>query len=486
MFAGVLFGVDAGGLRSKLLSSTARPQIRSLAVLPLANLSGDPQQEYFADAMTEELISELSRISALKVISRTSVMQYKGEKRKPLPQIGRELNVDAVMEGSVLRSGNQVRIAAHVIYAPTDQSLMTETYENDLGDVLKLQREVAEAVTQKVRLKLTAGEKAHLRSAPEVNQEAYDAYLLATSLNRLVPPENEEARSYLEKAIQIDPGLAQAYAVLSWRYLDRGQYRWQSPQEAYPPAKQAARKALELDPNNCPAHAALAWLAERSDWDWAATDREYQVLLELCPSSFGAHADYALYTAWNRRAADAAAEIAKCRELDPLNSEPVWQEAMVHYHLRDYKALIEVSRRFTTSRPTVWLAHYWLGVGYEGSGQVQEAIPEYQKAVDLSQGDQDPTAAMAHAYAAIDRNAEAKKILSEFLRQSKTQYVSPYMIATVYAGLGDKGKAFEYLENAYQEKSSDLPYFLRADLRMDSLRSDPRFQDLLHRMNFPK
>jgi len=173
VIAALLFALDAGGLRNRLLSRSAtQPKIHSVAVLPLTNLSGDPQQEYFADAMTEELISELSRISSLKVISRTSVMQYKGQ-NKPLSEIGRELNVDAVMEGAVVRSGNRVRIAAQLIYAPTDQHLMAETYEGELGDVLKLQREVAEAITQKVRLKLTAGEKARLRNAPEVNPEAY-------------------------------------------------------------------------------------------------------------------------------------------------------------------------------------------------------------------------------------------------------------------------------------------------------------------------
>src|SRR5215831_2480728 len=269
---GVLFAVDMGGVRSKLLSrSSAEPQVRSLAVLPLANLSGDPQQEFFADAMTDELIGELSRISSLKVISRTSVMPYKGEK-KALSQIGRELNVDAVMEGSVLRSGNQVRIAAHMVYAPTDQNLMTDTYESDLDDILKLQREVAEAITQKVKLK--PAEKAHFHSAREVNSQAYEAYLLATSLDWGLPQENEKARSYLKKAIQIDPGFAEAYAALAGNYSAPGEFRQQSPQEAYPPAKQAARKALELDPNNCRAHLLMADLANRSDWDWQTSEKE--------------------------------------------------------------------------------------------------------------------------------------------------------------------------------------------------------------------
>jgi tetratricopeptide (TPR) repeat protein len=389
------------------------------------------------------------------------------------------------MEGSVLRSGNQVRIAAHMIYAPTDQNLMTDVYESDLGDVLKLQREVAEAITRKVKLKLTPGEKVRLRNARGVNPQAFETYLQAIYLDWSLAQENKTARSYLEKAIQIDPGFAEAYAALAWNYLDTGQFRLQPPMELYPPAKQAARKALELDPNSCRAHLALAYLALRNDWDWTTAEREHLHALELCPNDYNSHFHYAFYLAWNRRAADALAQIAKCRELDPVRSEPLWAEAVVYYHLRNYKAMTQVSSRFTVSRPNVWLSHYWLGVGYEGSGQTQEAIIEYQKAVELSQGDQDPTAALGHAYASTGKRAEAEKILHEWLRQLETSYVSPYMIATVYAGLGEKDKAFEYLEKAYQEKSSDLPYFLRADLRVDSLRSDPRFQDLMRRMNFP-
>ena len=483
----ILFVLDAGGLRSRLSSRfSAQPQIHSIAVLPLTNLSGDPEQEYFADGMTEELITELSRISSLRVISRTSVMQYKGEKKKPLPQIGRELNVDAVMEGSVLRSGNRVRIATHMIYAPTDQHLMTETYEGDLGDVLKLQREVAEVIAQKVKLKLTVAERARLRNAPEVNPEAYQAYLAATHLDWGLYQENVSARSYLEKAIQKDPGFAEAYVDLGGTYVLLGELRLRSPQDAYPPAKQATRKALELDEMNCSAHWALARISWRHDWDWQTAEREFRYALELCPSLAGAHLGYAAYIASIGRSAEALAEMAKTRELDPIRSEPFSGEALINYHLRNYKALIEIDRAFVAQYPNSWFAHYWLGVGHEGSGQAPEATPEYQKAVELSQGNTDPTAALAHAYAATGRKAEAQKILREWLRQSETSYVSPYMIATVYAALGDKDKAFEFLEKAYQERSSDLPWFLRVDLRIDNLRSDPRFQDLLRRMNFPQ
>jgi TolB-like protein/Tfp pilus assembly protein PilF/predicted Ser/Thr protein kinase len=482
----ILFAFGIVNLRGRLIHRGAvLPKIESIAVLPLANLSGDPQQEYFADGMTDELIGELSRIGSLRVISRTSVMQYKGEKKKTLSQIGRELNVDAVMEGSVLRSGNQVRISAHMIYAPADQNLMAETYERDVEDVLKLQREVAESITEKVRVKLTPEQQARFHEVRQVNPEAFEAYLTAGRLNSNQYQGIKEAQSYLEKAIQKDPGFAPAYTELASSYIGLGQFRWLSPQDAYPLAKQALRKALELDEKNCLAHAALGYLSYRYDWDWANADREYGYALELCPNSATILWQHAYYLAWRSRGAEALAEMEKTREVDPLFPHLLQGKAVLNYHLRNYKALIEIGRAFVTQNSNSWLAHYRLAEGYEGSGQTLHAIPEYQKAVELSQGDQDPIAALAHAYAATGRKAEAQKILHQFLRQSETTYVSPYMIATVYAGLGDKGKAFEYLEKAYQERSSDLPYFLKADLRIDSLRSDPRFQDLMHRMNFP-
>jgi serine/threonine protein kinase/Tfp pilus assembly protein PilF len=483
----VSIGLDAGRLRSKLLNSsssvTTEPQIRSLAVLPLANLSGDPQQEYFADAMTDELIAELSRISSLRVISRTSVMQYQGEKKKPIPQIGRELNVDGVMEGTVLRSGNRVRIVAQLIYAPTDRHLMAETYESDVGDVFKLQREVAESITEKVRARLTPQERARLHETPKVDPEAYQAYLIATSQNFDIDQQRRRARSYLQKAIQKDPNFPLAYNLLAFTYL--AEERLESPQEIYSLAKQAVYKALELDGKLCQAHSLLGLISWRYDWDWETAEREFRRAIEFCPNDAGSHGAMSFYLASNGRIAEAQAETAKDRELDPIRSEPLNGEALINYHLRDYKTLTEVCRSFTAADPNNWLAHYWLGVGLEGSGRPTEAIPEYQRAVELSEGDSDPTASLAHAYAATGKRAEAEKILRQFLRQSETSFVSPYMIATVYAGLGNKEKAFEYLEKAYQIRSTDLPYFLRADLRLDTLRSDPRFHDLLRRMNFP-
>lgn len=487
LIALALFVWGGDNLRGTGLFRTAvQPQIRSLAVLPFTNISGDPQHESFADGMTEALITELSRIGPLRVISQTSMMQYKGEKKKSLPQIGRELNVDAVLEGSALRVGNRVRIGTHMIYVPTDQSLMAETYEGDLSDILKIQREVAESISGKVRVKLTPQQQSRFNDAPKVDPQAYQAYLAGTHVDLSGYQGVKTSQSYFLKAIEVDPNFAPAYTGLAATHVLLAAQRWQSPRNAFPSAKQAVHKALELDDSNCEAHLLLGRISWQYDWDWQTAEKEYRRALALCPNDCGTHREYGVFTAVNGRIAESRAEIAKSRELDAIRSEPFVDESVINYHLRDYKALIEIGRAFVAQNSNDWLAHNWLGVGYEGSGQILQAIPEYQKAVELSQGDSDPGAQLAHAYAASGRKSEAQKILRKWLDQSERAYVSPYMIAAVYAALGKKDKAFEYLEKAYQERSSDLSYFLRADLRMDSLRSDPRFQDLVSRINFPQ
>lgn len=465
------------------------PPIRSLAVLPMQNLSGDAAQEYFADGMTEELITDLAKVSALRVISRTSVMRYKGTK-KGLPEIARELNVDAVVEGSVMRSGNRVRITAQLLHAPTDKHLWAETYERDLGDVLRLQNEVAQAIAQQVRAQLTPQQQVRLRSVPAVNPEAYEAYLRGryylSNQFTMAQPLNM-AKSYFEESIRKDPGFALAYSGLADSYVylaffGQGQL---PPDRAYRSAKEALRKALELDDSIGEAHDTLGLLSWRFEWNWDAAEREFNHAIALAPSYSCAHEDHAEYLSFIGRRADALAEIAKSNELDPGPSSAM-TESGAYYQLRDYESLVETSRRGVASYPDEWVEHNSLGVGYEGTGKRLEAISEYQKAIEMSNGDQDATASLAHAFAVIGRRAEAKKILLDFERKLKSGYVSPYMIATIYAGLGDKDKAFEFLEKAYQERSLDISWHLKADLRIDNLRSDPRFQDLVRRVGYPQ
>src|SRR6266850_816501 len=478
-------GVAAWVAWPRVYAKKAVPAIRSIAVLPLGNLSGDAAQEYFADGMTEELITQLSRIQALRVISRTSVMEYKGTK-KHLPQIARELGVDGIVEGSVRREGDQIRITVQLLDGPNDRHLWSEDYQGELRGVLAMQREMAQAIAQQIRVQLTPRQQARLSSARSVNPEAYDTYLrgrfyLTTQYSMSRPL--IAAKNYFEQSIRKDAAFAPAYAGLANSYIFLVAFRHLSPDLGYGSAKEMLRKARELDDGVSEAHTALGLLSWR-EWDWAAAERELKYAVALSPSDGCARATYSNYLAWSGQRAEALAQITTSREVDSSGSYAS-TESDAYYQLREYEHLVEASRNGVASDPNEWLEHYSLGIGYEGLGKRAEAISEYQKAIEMSNGDQDPTAALAHVYAVTGRRAEAEKILRDLQRKSKSSYVSPYMIATIYAGLGNKDRAFEFLEKAYQERSWDIVWLLKADLRIDSLRSDPRFQDLVRRVGYP-
>jgi len=465
----------------------AIPAIRSIAVLPLQNFSADAGQEYFADGMTEELITELSRIHSLKIISHTSVMEYKSTK-KHLPQIARELGVDSIVEGSVIRDGDQVRITVQLLDGPNDRHIWSETYQRELRGILNLQREIAQAITQQIRVQLTPQQQARLSSGRAVNPDAYEAYLKGRSFittDLLTAQALQTAQGYFEKSIQKDPGFALGYAGLADCYVYLALFGAVSPELAYGPAQEALRKALELDDSIGEAHATLAVLHWQHDWDWAAAEREFDNAIALSPNFGCAHLNRSYYLSWRGRRSEALQELAKSRELDPGYSFDA-AEAAVYYQARDYAGLVEAGRRALASNPNEWYGHYFLGVGYEGSGKKAEAVPEYQKAVEMSNGDTDPATALAHAYAVTGKRSEAEKILRDLTRRSRASYVSPYFIATIYAGLGDKDRAFEFLEKSYQQRSSDIVWQMKADLRLDNLRSDPRFEGLFRRVGFPQ
>jgi serine/threonine protein kinase/Tfp pilus assembly protein PilF len=475
----ILFAADVGHWRSYLLGSKV-PIIRSIAVLPLENLSHDPEQEYFVDGMTDALTTSLSKVGALRVISRTSAAHYKGT-NKTLPEIARELNVDGVVEGSVMRSGNRVRITAQLLHAPTDQHLWAESYDRDLGDILRLQSEVAQAIAQQVRIQLTPQQQAGLGSAPNVSPGAYDAFLKGQSSNSLTLAGLRSAKTYFEDAIQKDPNFALARVGLADTYASLGSFRWIPPSEAYRHANENIRKAIELNPNLGEAHSTLGWLSWRYEWDWPTAEKEFRNAVQINPNYSVGYVNLSLYLGWNGQRPESMAEFAKFHELDPMSGGT----GAAYYHVRDYKMLGEVSRKDLASDPANWLSHYWVGVAEEASGDLRNAISEFQKAVELSQGDSDPTAALAHSFVLAGRRNEAESILHELLRSSKTTYASPYMIGAVYASLGNKDKAFEFLEKAYQERSPDLPWFLKADPRIDNLRSDPRYSSLFRRVGLP-
>ncbi|MGB9435430.1 MAG: winged helix-turn-helix domain-containing protein, partial [Candidatus Acidiferrum sp.] len=454
--------------------ANAASRLNSIAVLPLANLSGDPSEEFFADGMTDQLITDLAKVGSLRVISRTSVMQYKGAK-KPLPEIARELNVDAIVEGSVIRSGQRVRVTAKLIQAPTDQHLWAETYDRDLGDILKLQGEVADAIAGQVRAQLTPTQQALIRRAHPVNPDAYDAYLKGRLyfVNEFTNPDSlKKAQRYFEESIQKDPNFALAYAGLADTYVYSAYAGALQKDQAYRLAKEELAKAIELDDSIGEAYDTLGALSWRFDWDWDAADREFNRAIALAPSYSCAHEDRAMFLGFMGRRDEVLAEIAKIDQLDysPISAGV---ESATYSLLRDYPRLIEASKRALLLDPKDGSQHYNLGVGYEGTGKLQEAISEYQKAIELSGGSQG-VIALAHAYSAAGKKADAEKILHDLERKLKGTSASPYTMATIYAGLGEKDKAFEFLEKAYSEKSLDISWSLKSDFLLDSLRPDPR------------
>jgi len=408
---GALFslGLVASTTWRYLHAKAAVLPIQSIAVLPLDNLSGDPSEEFFADGMTDQLITDLAKVGSLRVISRTSVMRYKGAK-KALPAIARELNVDAIVEGSVIRSGPRVRVTAQLIRASTDQHLWAETYDRDLGDILMLQGEVADAIAQQVRAQLTANQS-QLRSAHVVNPAAYDDYLRGRLYftNEFTNPDSlRKAQHYFDDAIQKDSNFALAYAGLADTYVFLAYAGALQKDVAYQLAKDALAKALQLDDSIGEVHDTLGALSSNFDWDWETADREFSRAIALAPSYSCAHEDRAIFLALVGRRAEALAEIAKIHQLD-YGSSAAYSESLVYYDLRDYPRLIDSSRRALLFDPKDGFQHYTLGVGYEGTGKLQEAIAEYQKAIEASGGSPRPTVALAHAYAAIGKKPKRRR-----------------------------------------------------------------------------
>src|SRR5208283_3752784 len=456
--------------------------IRSIAVLPLKNFSGDPSEEFFADGITDQLITDLAKVSPLRVVSRSSIMQYKGAK-KGLPEIARELNVDAIVEGSISRSGHRVRVTAQLIQASTDQHLWAETYDRDLGDILNVQSEVADAIAQQVRAQLTPTERAQLRSAQAVNPAAYDDYLRGRLyfVNEFTKPASlKKAQGYFQESIQKDPNFALAYAGLADTYVYLALAGTLTRDQAYRSAKEAVAKVLKLDDRIGEAHDTLGVLNWEFDWDWNAADREFNRAIALAPSYSCAREDRAIFLATMGRRAEALAEIAKIDQLD-YSFSAATTESATYYQLRDYHNLIASSQRWLILAPRDSSQHRALGIGYEGTGKLEEAISEYQQAIAIS-GGSESVVALAHAFRAEGRKAETEKILPDLEHKAKESSASPYTMATIYAGLDENEKAFEFLERAYSEKSLDLVRSIKSDMLLDSLRSDPRFQDLLRRI----
>ncbi len=466
--------------------ANASPPIHSIAVLPLDNLSGDPAQDYFAAAMTDELITNLAKLGTLRVTSRTTVTLYKHTNKK-LPEIARELDVDGIVEGSVVRVGQRVRITAQLIQARADKHLWAETYDRDLGDALRLQSDVAGAIAQQVRAQLTPELREQFSGKRSVDPEAYDSYLRGRYHiynESFTDPENlYRAKTSFEDAIRRDPSFSPAYSGLAQTYVCMALYGQGriSAAEAFRLAREAIHKALELDPNNGEAYDALGALKWRADFDWNAADQAFSKGIALSPSYSCAHEDRAMFLALMGRRAESLAELQKSKQIDP-GPVSAGAELGVFIQLRDWGRLLDSSRQQLASSENDSLMHTNLGLGYEGTGKFPEAIAEYQRAVELSNGgDLNAVASLGHAYAVAGRRYDAEKILHDLEQKSHEGKASPYLPATIYAGLGEKNKALALIEKAYQDKSLDIGWIFKADLRTDNLRSEPRFQALLRR-----
>jgi TolB-like protein/Tfp pilus assembly protein PilF len=452
-----------------------------LAVLPLESLSGDASQDYFADGMTDELITDLGQISALRVISRTSVMSYKGA-RKKLPQIARELNVDAVVEGTVLRSGNQVRIAAQLIQAFDDKHLWAQSYEGDLRDTLALQNQVARAIAEQIRISLNPQEQAALKNVKVVNPQAYESFLKGRYFwNKRTANGLRAAVAYFNQAIEEDPGYAQAYSGLADAYALLGdwQYAVMTPKEALPKAKAAAIKALEMDNTLGEAHNSLAFCLDGFDWDFESAGKEFQRAIELNPGYATARHWYAWHLSLVGRDNEAIEEMKKAQNLDPLSLIINADLAELFLIAHSYEESIEQSRKTIEMDSNFALGHNQLAQAYLQKQMYSEAIAELQKAIQISGGSPTFTANLARAYAGSGRRNPAIDLLNDLKKGAKPGYSHASEIAVVYAALGDKDQAMTWLEKGYEERFNP-GVLLRPGF--DPLRSDPRFHDLVRRI----
>jgi TolB-like protein/DNA-binding winged helix-turn-helix (wHTH) protein len=485
----VLLALNVHGWRNRILAHTPRPQIQALAVLPLANLSGDPEQEYFADGITDALITELGRISSQRVISRQSIMQYKGSK-KSLNEIAGELKVDAVLEGTVERSGDQVRVGVRLNRVSPEGQLWSNQYNRDIRDLLRLQDEIARTITDEIQIKLTPQERARLASAAHpVDPGVQDAYLRGrffwnrgrfffisgTSRDR-TEVDLQTAIGYFKRAIEKDPDYALAYAGLADAYIELGHGGNHSQSETLPEAKAAATKASELDPSLGEAHFSLAQTIELYDWNWSEAEKEYKLALELNPNYADARLEYGRFLQALGRNDEATAQVNYAIELDPLNFRTMDIVGYVTYASRQYDLAIE---QFSSLGDDLGL-----GWAYREKKMYPEATNALERCLSRSGRHDLPLATLAGVYGLAGRRGEALKLIDELKARAQLHFVPGSVFVEAYIGLGEKNRALGSMERAYEDHDQQMVY-IKAHPGYDALRSEPRFQVLVSRMNFP-
>jgi len=455
--------------------------IQSIAVLPFENLSRDPEQEYFADGMTEALITDISRIGSLRVISRNSAMRYKGVRRSS-SKIAHELGVDALIEGSVLHAGERVRITAQLIDVATDTNLWVQSYERDLRDVLALQGEISSDIARQIKLELTPAEKIRFAQPQTVVPEAHIAYLKGRHhLHRWTEEDFKKSSEYFQDAIRLDPASPLGHSGLAMTYAFLGSFSIVLPSEIFPKGKAEAVKALAIDPSAGEARVALAWIHWMGDWNWREAEAEFKRAIERNPNDAIAHYYYSYFLGATQRFEPAFDKVQQAQMLDPLSPMINTCFSTLHVWARQYDLAISRLLKTVELDPNFPLAYFWLGIAYEKTQMYKEAVEASQKAVELFRRKPEMIQALGRAYALSGRRAEAQHLLDELLERSKERYVCAYYVALMFEALNDLDHTFKWLERAFQER----PWWmvcLNVDPRLDSLRSDPRFVDITRRI----
>src|SRR5882724_2218424 len=479
----ILFSLNVGGVRSKLFEKPAL-HIDSIAVLPLKNLSNDAEQDYFADGMTEAVITDLGKVSALRVISRTSVARYKDTKRS-LPEIARDLQVDALVEGTVARSGDRVRITANLIQAAPERHLWSESYERDLRDVIALQNDVARNIVQQIQVKLTPEEHARLSTAHTVDPESYKLYIKGRYFWVKRSQESfNRAMDYFQQAINRDSSYAAPYSGLADCYTLFGSsfhVSGSAPSEVQPKAKAAALKALELDNSLSDAHNSLAYVKLTYDWDWQGAEAEFKRSLELNPGYADGHHWYAHLLLSSGRSEEALAESTRALDLSPVSPIINLHLGWHYLYTAQYDRALDQLAKTLELDPNYPLAYWYRGLAYEQKKMYPQALREMGKAKSLLPGNLAVQADIGHVYAVSGDKAAAQKVTADLKQEAAHRYVNQYEVALIYVGLGQREKAFAALDAAFREHSDQLIY-LKIDPRLDPLRPDPRFADLIRRV----
>jgi TolB-like protein/DNA-binding winged helix-turn-helix (wHTH) protein/Tfp pilus assembly protein PilF len=479
-FLAILLSVGAALVLSVALRlALPRPRaIQSLAVLPFRTLGGGTSEEYFTDGMTDAVTTELAKVGIPKVISETSVAQFKDTK-KSVPEIARALSVDAIVEGAVLRDGDEVRITVQLIRGDNDRHVWAESYQRPVKDILALQNEVALGVARAIKLELSPGAAAQHASPKPVNAEAYEAYLKGRYFMQKRDKSALRAKDYFQQAIQLDPGYAPAYAGLSDFYV-----LTLPPKEALPKAKEYAQQALKLDSNLPDSHLSLAYIYFYDDWNWPAADQEFKRAIALAPGLAPSHRWYAIYLAAMGRFAEAITEVQRAEDLDPLSVSAHDAAATVAACIGQYERSIAEGRKILELDANDPRAYLDMATGHSQKGMYPEALQDTEKGLALSHRDPFFLSMAAYVYGRLGNIKQATELVDEMRAASQKSFVAPFLFATAFVGMGKEKEAMDALEEGYKAHDPDM-VGLNSTAWFAPLRPDPRFQDLLRRMNLP-